>query len=373
MNSKLLLFALAALSAGFGLTWAEDDAKPAGEGKARPERPARPEGEARPDGKGRPPRSDGEGPPRPEGKGRPPGPEGEGRPGGPGNFLKQIDTNADGQITKEEAGERWERLSRLDKNEDGIIGKEELAAMAGGRPGGPGGPGGEGRPGAGGQQMFERADKNGDGKLSKDELPEEAWARLSKADKDGDNAVSREEIGAMMREGGMRPGGPGGPEGAGGGGGGRLFEMSDKNKDGKLTAEELGERWEQMSRMDKNNDGAITKDEIPQMGQGRGPGGGRPGAAGGGGAGGGGAGGGAIFGQYDKDGDEKLSKAEVPEELWARITKADKNADGLVSKEELSAIYSGGPGNGGTAPGRERPRPDGEGAGVPKKARPDKA
>ncbi|MFK5921915.1 MAG: hypothetical protein QM496_07030 [Verrucomicrobiota bacterium] len=45
-----------------------------------------------------------------------------------------------------------------------------------------------------GAEKFAKADKNGDGKLSKDEVPAEAWARMSKADKDGDGAVSKEEM-----------------------------------------------------------------------------------------------------------------------------------------------------------------------------------
>ena len=63
------------------------------------------------------------------------------------------------------------------------------------------------------------------------------------------------------------------------------------------------------------------------MGQGGRPG--QPGAGGGRPGGAAGAGGGAIFGQFDKDGDDKLSKEEVSPEMWERLSKADKNADGL--------------------------------------------
>lgn len=338
MKAKRLFFTLAILATGTGLSVAEND-KPEGV-KPAPEKPERP---------------------------RPPGGGGGGRPGAPGEMLKQLDADGNGAISEAEAGERWERMARLDSNGDKEISKEEFAAMAG-RPGGPQGSGGPAGGPRGGGQFFENADKNGDGKLTKDEVPEQGWARMSEADKDGDQAVTKEELAAHFREraGGMRPGGPDSP------GGGRLFEMADKNKDGKLTAEEMGERWERMSQLDKNGDGAITREELPQMGQGRGdsggPGksGGRPGGEGGGQS-------TAIFDRYDKDGDQKLSKDEVSEEMWARLGKADKNADGLVSKEELGAVFSnerrgGGEGKPGT--GREGKRPKAEGSKGPKEPKP---
>ncbi|MCB1091849.1 MAG: hypothetical protein KDL87_09975 [Verrucomicrobiae bacterium] len=295
--------------------------------------------------------AEGQKPKRPEGA----GPQGGGRgPGGGGDFLKRLDTDGDGSITKAEAGDRWERIARLDANNDGTIGKDELSAMPQGGPGrprgpegSPGTPGGPGGGGGGGGQMFERADKNGDGKLTQDEVPAEAWERIGRADKDGDKAVTREEMVALFREGGGgRPGGQGGMDG------GRLFEMADRNKDGKITQDEAGERWERMAQLDKNGDGAISKDEFPQMGAGgpgRGGPDGRPGAGGGGGA-------GAIFGQSDKNGDGKLSQDEVSAEMWERLSKADKNADGLVSQEELSSAYGDRPGAG---KGGDRPKPEG--------------
>ncbi len=336
MKTKHLYLTLAILATGGGLALAEND-KPKGD-KPAPEKPERP---------------------RPPGGGERPG-----GPGGPGDMLKQLDTDGDGAISQAEAGERWERMARLDSNGDKVVSKEEFAAMAG-RPGGPQGPGAPGGGPRGGAQFFETADKNSDGKLTQDEVPEQAWARMAEADKDGDKAVTKEELAAHFREraGGARPGGPEGgrPDG------GRLFEMADKNQDGKLTSEELGERWERMSQLDKNSDGAISRDELPQMGPGRGGPGGPGGSGGRPGGGPGGEGGGqstAIFDRYDKDGDQKLSKEEVSEEMWARLAKADKNADGLVSKEELGSVFSeerrgGGEGKPGAGPEGKRPKPEG--------------
>jgi len=140
-------------------------------------------------------------------KARPPG-GGPGGPGGPGRgeFFKAADKNGDGKITQDEAGERWERMSKADKDGDGAVTPQELMAAMGG----PGGPGGAGRPD--GKEMFARMDKNADGKIGQDEVPAELWTRLSKADANGDGAVTPEEMKAAG------PGaGPGGPGGQGGG------------------------------------------------------------------------------------------------------------------------------------------------------------
>ena len=66
-----------------------------------------------------------------------------------------------------------------------------------------------------------------------------------------------------------------------------------------------------------------------------------------------------MISRYDADKDGKLSKTEAPAELWERLSKADENADGLVSKEELESVLrrdgKGGPGGG--APGKGAPKP----------------
>ena len=61
-----------------------------------------------------------------------------------------------------------------------------------------------------------------------------------------------------------------------------------------------------------------------------------------------------MFSRFDTDKDGKLAKSEVPAEMWEKMSKADENADGLVSKEELEGAYGkreGGPGK----PGEKRP------------------
>lgn len=263
---------------------------------------------------------------------------GKGKGKGDGSFFKQMDKDGDKAISKEEAGERWEKLGRLDKNEDGKVTLQEMAAARPG--GGKGGPGkGEGGPGKGGPgkgapgEMFKRADKNGDGKLTKDEVPEQIWGRISRLDKDEDGAVSEEEAKA-----GRPPGGPG----KGGPGGGEFLKRADKNGDGNLSKDELPEQaWARMSRLDKNNDDVISKEEMQAafaaMGGGKGKGKGKDGKGKGGAQMGGP---GAVFGRYDENKDGRIGESEVPAEMWSRLRKADTNADGLVSKEELEKVYA---------------------------------
>lgn len=43
-------------------------------------------------------------------------------------IFKRLDANNDGKITKDEAGERWARLSKADANEDGGVTLDELKA-----------------------------------------------------------------------------------------------------------------------------------------------------------------------------------------------------------------------------------------------------
>lgn len=96
---------------------------------------------------------------------------------------------------------------------------------------------------------------------------------------------------------------------------------------------------EVFKRLDANGDGAISKDEFmagwkkrqqrpqePSPGaQGFGPQGWKPPSAS------------DFISRFGKDG--KLTKETVPAPLWERLSKADANQDGAVTKEELEAAH----------------------------------
>ena len=135
------------------------------------------------------------------------------------------------------------------------------------------------------------------------------------------------------------PGGPGGP-------GGRpippVMAALDADNNGEISAKELENASKALATLDKNKDGKLTEDELrPEMGRG-GFGGGF-----------GGVGGGGrpnteeIFSRMDTDKDGKLSKDEIPEQMKEFVGRADDDKDGTVTKEEMTKMFArfrGGPG-----------------------------
>lgn len=167
-----------------------------------------------------------------------------------------------------------------------------------GQKGGPGGQGGGNFGGGAGEGFrpplhpLEMAlDANGDGIIDAKEIAN-AVAALKKLDKNGDGKLTEDEYrplrptGGFGGAGGKGFGGPGGKGQSGFGGGPagrddqknadvptpkasndsdfvtRLFQ-NDKNKDGKITKDELPESMRSMfERMDTNQDGAIDRKEA---------------------------------------------------------------------------------------------------------------
>ena len=137
-------------------------------------------------------------------------------------------------------------------------------------------PGRDGPPGGGFPQLpvLVALDADGDGELSAKEI-DNAAAALRTLDKNKDGKLTRDELLPAFRE-----GGPAGPNPA------ELVERMmafDKNGDGKLSKDELPERIRGLlERADTNKDGFVDKDELTKLaqrqagrGQGRGPGAGR--------------------------------------------------------------------------------------------------
>ncbi len=167
--------------------------------------------------------------------------------------------------------------------------KKEGAKKSTDRPrgGAPGGPGGrQFTPPS--NPLFDALDTNKDGEISAEEL-NNAVAALKKLDKNGDGKLSREETQPAGGFGGFG----GGFGGAGGGGSAASFVerimANDKNKDGKVTKDELPENLQGMfDRLDTNKDGALDKAELEKAAARFGGGGsrrgfGQPGAPGAGG------------------------------------------------------------------------------------------
>ena len=165
---------------------------------------------------------------------------------------------------------------------------EAAAQDRGGRGGRGGGFGGFGGRGGFPNPIMAALDADQDGELSASEIKNAAKA-LAKLDKNNDGKIARDEIMPDFRgRGGQgRPEGDfgGGPRGGGQGGPGdfvsRLME-NDKNKDGKLSKDEIPERMQRMvERLDGNADGVLDKSELQAAARrfggggqrGRGPGG----------------------------------------------------------------------------------------------------
>lgn len=170
--------------------------------------------------------------------------------GGPA-FMKVLDEDGDGQITKLEAVRLIEKFTELDKNEDGKLQPNEL--FGGDRPMGP--------------PMFGRVDgdRGRDGDRPGRGRPD--------MERDGDRPEAGRPGPPEGRGFGMR----GGRGGFGGGGPEAFFERLDADGNGSISKEEMPSFLsDRFGMFDKNDDGEITKDEFqrPEGGRfgGRGPG-----------------------------------------------------------------------------------------------------
>ncbi len=141
-----------------------------------------------------------------------------------------------------------------------------------------------------------------------------------------------------------------------------LMITLDANQDGEISAEEIDLAVVSLKKLDKNKDGKLTMNELAPNFEGMGGPGGPMGF-------GGGPGGFGGFGaipeefvnrtmQSDKDNDGYISESELPERMASMLERADTNGDKKISREEIIAMVksraaAGGRGPGFGGPGRE--------------------
>jgi len=171
--------------------------------------------------------------------------------------FADLDKNKDKKLSKDEVPPQFppQFFDRMDSNHDGSIDEEEWKALTAG--GGRGG-GGErmmvGGPRTG-ESLSRLLDGNTDSKVSREEFAK-IVSLFDILDKDHNGELSTEEMNGFFR---------GVNEAANEATGGvevtTLFEKYDKNKDGKITAEEFGnERL--FKSMDLNKDGEVNRPEA---------------------------------------------------------------------------------------------------------------
>lgn len=242
--------------------------------------------------------------------------------------MAALDADHDGTVSAQELAAAPKALRQLDQDGDGVLSAEELRPRFGRE---------RERPAGGGNandmvNTLMAFDQNGDGMLQKSEVPERMQGLFARGDADKNGTLTREELQKLSSASAAQEGNRGG--------GGRFRDQVvaalDKDGDGSLNAAEIAAASASLAALDRNRDGAITEDEVrPQFGPGGrgGPGGARRDpaemAA-------------HMMEEWDKNGDAKLTKDEMPERMQFRFTEADTDGNGSLSKAELQAMMAAG-------------------------------
>ncbi|MDR3632459.1 MAG: EF-hand domain-containing protein [Isosphaeraceae bacterium] len=108
-----------------------------------------------------------------------------------------------------------------------------------------------------------------------------------------------------------------------------VVQALDADGDGEISAKEIDNAPAALRTLDKGKNGKLSGDEIrPAFGRSGGREGRAPDPA-------------ELVTRmmaFDKDGDGKLSQAELPERMKALVETADVNKDGFIDKEELTKL-----------------------------------
>jgi Ca2+-binding EF-hand superfamily protein len=182
-----------------------------------------------------------------------------GGPGGGGMRMQfqmpsfaDLDKNKDKKLSRDEMPGQFppQAFDRLDENKDGFIDEEEWGRMRSRFGGGQGGP-------ALGERMVKFMDANHDGKISREEFAkvEQLFDTL---DSDHNGDLSQEELNGFFRAMNEAQ-----TQATGGVDANNLFTKFDKNKDGKLTADEMTDE-RTFKALDLNKDGSVTREEADQ-------------------------------------------------------------------------------------------------------------
>jgi Ca2+-binding EF-hand superfamily protein len=189
----------------------------------------------------------------------PPMPPG-GQPGGGMRMQIQmpnfadLDKNKDKKLSREEfsAAMPAQAFDRFDTNHDGFIDEQEWTAMRNRFVGGGGGMGGGPRIG---ESLTKLLDTNADGKISREEFAK-ILSLFDILDKDHNGELSAEELNGFSRAVTEAQ-----TQATGGVEVNNLFEKYDKNKDGKITPDEIGND-KIFKSLDLNKDGVVTREEA---------------------------------------------------------------------------------------------------------------
>lgn len=182
-------------------------------------------------------------------------------------------------------------------------------------------------------RFFKDFDKNGDGYLQRDELPAELRQAFDRIDANRDGKISRDELtrGIGQLQPRRRPSDMVH----------MLIEMSDADED---SGKEVQRAYDILRALDKNRDGKIDAEELKaarsRLLKGRID---------------------SLFKQLDTNNDGKISRAEAKGQIRQDFDEIDRNRDGYIEPEELMRAASARP----PAPreGERRPgvgTPDGE-------------
>jgi Ca2+-binding EF-hand superfamily protein len=187
-------------------------------------------------------------------------------------LLNAIDADHDHVVSATELDSAPAALRTLDTNADGKLTRNEAGMRPG--PGGPGGPGGRSgeppqtpAPGPTADELLSMLmtfDKNKDGTLQKSEVPERQAGLFERGDTNADGALDGAELRKVTTDQAAAPVAP--PRAGAGRRGFPRFDVAattlDKDANGEIGDDEMAGATTALKVLDKNADGRLTEDEL---------------------------------------------------------------------------------------------------------------